>query len=80
MMNQRVQQVLFLKGKIPVLVVDLSCLLLLYKFAPSVWSNIESVIWYYDCLLYTSVTLELNENWNADVTVFIEILDKNNFA
>ena len=41
-------QVLFLKGKSPVLVEDLSCLFFLYKFVPSVWSNIEGMIWHYD--------------------------------
>ena len=41
-------QVLFKKGKSPVLADELKYLFLLYNFVPSVRNNFESVIWYCD--------------------------------
>ena len=79
-------QVLFLKGKSPVLVDELSCSLMLYNVVPSVRNNdIESMSWYCDERdvsreWYVTELYDLNrkyDKWKESLKIYVNNNDYN---
>ena len=66
-------QVLFLKGKSPVLIDDF-CFPVLYKFIPSVWNDFISMRWCYDAVSYTHLDVYKRQDQNSSQGCQLSVL------